>query len=349
MTISSAPTRDGFTPPRPSTVPMVLDGIGHDFPGEPVGNDHFTRIPELGVDDAWIQRHTGVSARHWPPDGERHVDMAERAARRALDDAGLEPGDIDVILGTSATSRPRVNPTSPGNNYMDVALPVQHRLAARQAMCLDVMGVACAGFLHASAVAQGLISTAGHRNVLVVCAENPKPILNFSYRNSVLFGGGAAAGVWRADDSGTGPGGMHAVTLHSDATHYDAFDIDEQDKMVMKGKVVSDIAPGVLTEATHRALRRAGLGLADIDWIIPHQGNINLINDVRDSLGLGDDKRLLLNIERRGNTSSVSVPGCLSEYVHNGTIDRGDRVLTMAIGRGFSWGAMVFSYGRPRR
>ncbi|NGO13689.1 ketoacyl-ACP synthase III, partial [Streptomyces sp. HC44] len=243
-------------------------------------------------------------------------------------------------------ARPRVNPTSPGNNYMDVALPVQRRLGALQAMCMDVTGVACSGFLHASAVARGLIATAGHRNVLVVCAENPKPILNFSYRNSVLFGGGAAAGVWRA--GADGENGMHAVTLHSDATHYDAFDIDEHDTMVMKGKVVGDLAPGVLADATRRALEQADAGLDDIDWIIPHQGNINLIHDVQDALDIRDDKRVLLNIERRGNTSSVSVPGCLSEYVHDGTIAPGDRILTMAIGRGFSWGAMVFTYGRPR-
>lgn len=330
-----------------SSPPVLLAGTGHDFPGEPVRNDYFTSRPELAVDDAWIMRHTGVAARHYAPEGERHVDMAERAARQALADAGLEPGDVDVILGTSATARPRVNPTSPGNNYMDVALPVQRRLGAGRAMCMDVTGVACAGFLHASAVARGLIGTAGHSTVLIVCAENPKPILNFSYRNSVLFGGGAAAGVWR---SGTdGENGMHAVTLHSDATHYDAFDIDEHDTMVMKGKVVGELAPGVLADATRRALRQADTGLDDIDWIIPHQGNINLIHDVQDELGIRDDKRVLLNIERRGNTSSVSVPGCLSEYVHDGTISPGDRILTMAIGRGFSWGAMVFSYGRPRQ
>ncbi|WP_328499912.1 ketoacyl-ACP synthase III [Streptomyces sp. NBC_00457] len=325
--------------------PVELAGIGHDFPGEPVRNDHFTSRPELGVDEEWILRHTGVAARHWPPEGERHVDMAERAARRALAEAELEPGDVDVILGTSATARPRVNPTSPGNNYMDVALPVQRRLGAPKAMCLDVTGVACSGFLHASAVARGLIAT-GHRTVLIVCAENPRPILNFSYRNSVLFGGGAAAGVWRANPGADD--GLHAVTLHSDATHYDAFDIDEHDTMVMKGKVVGEFAPGVLADATRRVLRQADADLDDVDWIIPHQGNINLIHDVQDALGIRDDKRVLLNIERRGNTSSVSVPSCLSEYVHDGTITPGDRILSMAIGRGFSWGAMLFSYGRPR-
>ncbi|MEE1942791.1 ketoacyl-ACP synthase III [Streptomyces sp. TRM 70361] len=344
------------TPTRPRTerpasgravpgAPVVLAGVGHDFPGEPVGNDYFENLPGLDVDDAWIRRHTGVATRHWVPEDQRPVDPAERAARQALRDAGLEPGDVDVIIGTSATARPRVNPTSPGNRYMDVALPVQRRLHAVNAFCLDVTGVACAGFLNASAVAKGLLAATSTRTALVVCAENPRPILNFSYRNCVLFGGGAAAGVWRVSADGTD--GIQALALHSDASYYDAFDIDDQDKMVMKGKVVGDTAPPLLRKVTDEALTRSGLGLDDIDWVIPHQGNINLIRDVAGLLGLPED-RTLLNIGRRGNTSSVSVPGCLSEYVHDGTIRRGDRVLSMAIGRGFSTGAMVFSYGSPR-
>ncbi|WP_165987578.1 3-oxoacyl-ACP synthase III family protein [Streptomyces sp. YIM 98790] len=326
--------------------PVVLDGVGHDFPGPPVGNDYFERLPGLAVDDAWIRRRTGVSARHWVPEDQYPVDAAERAARRALDDAGLPPGDVDLIVGTSATARPRVNPTAPGNNYMDIALPVQRRLGARRAACLDVTGVACAGFLSASATARGLLGTLpSARTALVVCAENPRPILNFSYRNAVLFGGGAAAGLWRrAEDARDG---MHALALHSDASHYDAFDIDEEDKMVMHGKVVGDLAPSLLHTVTAEALDGAGLRLGDADWIIPHQGNINLIRDTAALLGLPED-RTLLNIGRRGNTSSVSVPGCLSEHVADGTVRRGDRVLSMAIGRGFSTAAMVFSYGTPR-
>ncbi len=331
---------------------MVLDGIGHDFPGEPIENGYFSRELGLDVDDDWIVRNTGVHTRHWLPDGERHVDTAERAVWMALDDAGVEPSSIDAIIGTSATSRPRVNPTSPGNNYMDVALPVQRRIGAGTAMCLDVMGVACAGFMHASLVARGLIATAQARNVLVVCAENPRPILNFSFRNSVLFGGGAAAAVWRADVALQEPGqlsdGLHALTLSSDATHYDAFDIDSQDKMLMKGRLVGDVAPGMLIDAARRVLGNTGLRPQNVDWIVPHQGNLNLIRQVQEGLGITEDPRVLLNIDRRGNTSSVSVPGCLSEYVHGGRVQRGDRILSMAIGRGFSWGAMLFSYGRPR-
>ncbi|MDA3648110.1 ketoacyl-ACP synthase III [Saccharopolyspora indica] len=326
-----------------SEIGMVLDGVGHHFPGDPIGNDHFERLDSLDVDDAWIRRNTGVSTRHWPGAHERHVDMAERAARMALADAGLAVEDVDVVLGTSATSRPRTNPSTPGNNYMDIALPLQDRIGARRAMAMDVMGVACSGFLHASVVARGLIATGGYRTVLIACAENPEPILNFSYRNSVLFGAGAAAGVWRAS---AGADGLLAAALHADGSYFDAFDIDDQDKMVMKGKVVGDAAVPMLAQATEEVLGQLDGGLDGIDWIIPHQGNINLITGLRDELRLPDE-RVLLNIHRRGNTSSVSVPGCLSEHVHNGTIARGQRVLTMAVGRGFSWGALAFTYGEP--
>lgn len=324
-----------------SEIGTVLDGVGHYFPGDPIGNDYFERLESMSVEDAWIRRHTGVVTRHWPDEHERHVDMAERAAHIALADAGLSAEDVDVILGTSATSRPRVNPTTTGNNYMDVALPVQDRIGAHRATCMDVMGVACSGFLHASMVARGLIATGGYRTVLIVCAENPKPILNFSYRNSVLFGAGAAAGLWRASAD---TDGLHAAALYSDGSYFNAFDIDEHDKMMMKGKVVGDTAVPMLTHATKEVLNQLDGDLDGVDWIIPHQGNINLITKLGDELEL-PNHRVLLNIERRGNTSSVSVPGCLSEHAHNGTITRGQRILTMAVGRGFSWGALAFTYG----
>ncbi|WAL63554.1 ketoacyl-ACP synthase III [Amycolatopsis cynarae] len=324
--------------------PVVLAGVGHDFPGDPVTNRYFeTEHPALGIDDAWIRRHTGVGARHWPPPGRHHVDMAERAATLAMKDAHVTADDIDVIVATTATARPRVNPTTAGNRYSDLALPLQKRLGADRAFGFDVTGVACVGFLHASTVAQGLLSSLDVGTVLVVCAENPLPILNFRYRNAALFGGGAAAAVWRRQD---GPSGLDAVVLRSDAEHFDAFDIDDEDKMMMKGKVVGAIGAGFLAEASWEALRRAGRGWDELDWVIPHQGNINMINEV---VGLLDPprERVLVNIDRRGNTSSVSVPGCLSENVHNGRVRRGDRILAMSVGRGFSWGAMIFHYGLP--
>ncbi|MEU0468841.1 ketoacyl-ACP synthase III [Amycolatopsis sp. NPDC006131] len=325
-----------------ATVPVVLTGVGHDFPGAGVPNSYFEREhPHLGVDDSWIRRHTGVATRHWPEPGEHHVDLAERAAAMALKDAGIDVGQVDLIVATTATARPRVNPTTATNRYMDLALPLQRRLGAERAFGFDVTGVACAGFLHASAIARGLIATLGIETALVVCAENPRPILSFAHRNAALFGGGAAAGVWRRAE---GPSGLEMVVLDSDAEHFDAFDIDDDDKMVMKGKVIGKLGPGLLVDATRRALAGAGLTFADLDWIIPHQGNINMINEVCSLLALPAD-RVLVNIDRRGNTSSVSVPGCLAENVHGGVIKRGDRILAMSVGRGFSWGAMIFRYG----
>lgn len=324
---------------------VQLAGVGHDFPGSPITNTYFeTHTPHLGIDDAWIREHTGVAARHWPRPGEHHVDMAERAAVQALKQAGVTPDEVDVIIGTSATVRPRTNPSTASNSYMDIALPLQGRLAAGNAFTFDVSGMACAGFLHASAIARSLLASGAHDTVLVVCAENPEPILNFEYRNSALFGGGAAAGVWRRAAEGDG---LHEVVLHSDPEHYSAFDIDPQDKMLMKGKVVSDIAPEVLTAVTREVLAAAGADWDDVDWIIPHQGNINIIKDFGRATSAPEDK-VLVNIDRRGNTSSVSVPGCLSEYVHSGRIREGDRILSVSVGRGFSWGAMLFTFGAPR-
>ncbi|WP_046469376.1 3-oxoacyl-ACP synthase III family protein [Allosalinactinospora lopnorensis] len=327
-------------------VPVVLEGVGHDFPGEPVPNSFFeTELPHLGINDAWIREHTGVHTRHWPKAGEHHVDMAERAAAQALRDARLDPGDVDVIIGTSATARPRVNPTTAGNRYMDVAQPLQHRLGASRAFSFDVTAVACSGFLHTSVVARAVLSTMNVQTVLVVCAENPRPILNFGYRNAALFGAGAAAGVWRR---ASGPTGLHGVTLRTEPRYYDAFDIDDDDKMLMKGKVVGDVAPRFLAEVTTDVLLGSGLGWLDLDWIIPHQGNIHIIEDFQKAMD-APKECVLVNIDRRGNTSSVSVPGCLSENVHNGVIRSGQRILAASIGRGFSGGAMIFSYGEPGR
>lgn len=316
-----------------------LTGVGHHFPGDPITNDDLD-LAALGVDDAWVRERTGVRARHWPASGVRHADLAVRAARTALAQAGWEPADVDLIVGTSATARPRVNPTMQGNGYTDVAMPVQQAIGATRATCLDVAGTACAGFQAASTVVEGLLRTTEARRALVVCAENPLPILSRSHRNSVLFGSGAAAATWEVVP---GRGSVRAAVLRTDARHLGAFDIDDDDKMVMKGQVVSDFAPGALVQACREALATARLEIADVDWVIPHQGNINIIRTLVEQMGLPPEK-VLINIDRRGNTSSVSVPSCLSEHVHDGTIRPGDTILTTAIGRGFSWGAMVLTF-----
>jgi 3-oxoacyl-[acyl-carrier-protein] synthase III len=336
MTILSqhqpAPTATNGCPPT------SLAGISHYFPGEPVRNDHFEAIEALGIDDEWIRTHTGIESRHWPADeDERAVEMAAKAVRDALAAADLEPGEIDLVIGTTATTRPRVNPSSATNRYMDISLPLQQQAGLVNATCFDIGAVACAGFLYSSAVAASMMASLGYRNALVVCAENPRPILNFNYRYSALFGAGATAAVWTPGAAGSG---LLDVVLHSDGAYFDAFDIDDNDKMLMKGKQVGDVGPRMLAAVGRELLQRNSLTVADIDWFIPHQGNLNMIREVCEDLALPAD-RVLTNIQTRGNTSSVSIPSCLSENIASKVVKPGDLVATIGIGRGFSWGGML--------
>lgn len=319
--------------------PARLTAIAHHFPGPPVTNEFFERLPHLGVDDEWIRRNTGIRSRHWPTsDSERPVEMGVVAATRALADAGVAVEDVDLIIGTTSTTRARANPSSATNRYMDISLPVQSRLGALRATCLDVTAVACAGFTYASTVAASLLTTMGARTALVVCAENPRPILNLDYRHSVLFGAGAAAAVWQR--SAPEESGLLDVVLRSDGRHFDAFDIDDDDRMIMRGRTIGDLGPGMLADAGREIMSRNELSPSDVDWFVPHQGNLNMIEKMAADLGLPRE-RVLTNIEHRGNTSSVGVPGCLSEAMSDGRVRAGDLVLTLSIGRGFSWGAML--------
>jgi len=337
-------TRSPSTRSPGTRAPALLAGLGHYFPGAPVPNSYFEQLPQLGIDDAWIREHTGVGARHWPDDGgERLADMGAAAARMALADAEIDVGSVDVLIGTSATARPRVNPTAHGNNYMDLSLPVQRLLGLERVVCFDVTAVACAGFLYASQVARSLLWSMDLETALVVCAENPKPILDFRYRNSALFGAGAAAAVWRRTD---GPGSVADTVLRADPEHYGAFDIDERDRMVMRGKMIGQVGPGYLRDAALTVLGRAGTGADEVGWLLPHQGNLNMIRQVGGELGVPGD-RILVNLDRRGNTSSAGMPSCLSEHVHAGIVQPGDPILGVGIGRGFSWGAMLFTYKTP--
>jgi 3-oxoacyl-[acyl-carrier-protein] synthase-3 len=321
------------------TVPARLTGIGHYFPGEPVTNEFFAQLPQLAVDDEWIRRHTGIRSRHWPTsDKERPVEMGTVAANLALADAGLDASDVDLLIGTTSTTRARANPSSATNRYMDISLPMQRSLGAHRATAFDVTAVACAGFLYASSVASAMLASTGTDTALVVCAENPRPILNLDYRHCVLFGAAAAAAVWQRcepEDSG-----LLDVVLRSDGRYFDAFDIDDQDRMIMRGKQIGEIGPAMLSDAARSILARNGLTSSEVDWFVPHQGNLNMIEQVAADLRLPRD-RVLTNIEHRGNTSSAGIPGCLSEAVSDGTVKPGDLVLALGIGRGFSWGAML--------
>ncbi len=319
--------------------PVTLAGIGHYFPGEPVTNMDIKKM--FGFDDKWITEHTGVEARHWSDENEYHVDLAKRAAEIAMKDADIIPEDIDILICTSATTRAVFNPSTSYNKYMDIAPPLQAELHAKNAFTFDISGVACLGFIDISTVAASLLSSMNLNTALVVCAESPQKILNFKYKNSTLFGAGAAAAVWKRKD--IGESGLLDVVMHSDGEYFNAFDIDEENNILMKGKVIAEKGTPSLIDVSKEIMERNNIGIEDIDWFIPHQANINMINKIQETLGIPDEK-LLLNISYRGNTSSVGSPSCLSENVYNGKIKPGDLILTCSFGRGVNWGGILFRY-----
>ena len=277
---------------------------------------------------------------HWTDnEKEPFVELAKKAARDALKKSNLREDEIDILICTSSTTRPVYNPSTVTNKYMDIAPPLQRELNLKNAFCFDLTAVACLGFVNISIAAAALLHSMNKRNALVVCVESPKNVLNFKFKNSTLFGAGSAAAVWQKcqkEDSD-----LIDVVIHSDGKYFGAFDIDDENKIIMKGKEVGEIAPKVLEKVTREILDRNGLKIEDIDWFIPHQANINIIKKLEESLNIPKEK-LLINIDKRGNTSSVGGPGCCSEFVENGTIKHGDVILTCSIGRGFSWGAIIF-------
>lgn len=326
-------------------LPMRLAGIGHYFPGSPVTSEMIEE--EHGISKDWVIERTGIESRHWADnDRESFVDMAQKAAEIAIEEANIEKEDIDILICTSSTVRPIVNPSTNENQLMDIMPPLQKKLGVFNAFGYDLTAVACLGFVNSSLAASSLAHSLDKKNALVVCVESPKGILNFKFKNSTLFGAGAAAAVWktcRKEDSD-----IIDITLHSDGRYYQDFDIDEENKIMMKGKSVASFATKALIEGAEEMLRRNNLTIEDIDWFIPHQANMNIIRDVQDALKVPDEK-LLINIRRRGNTSSVGGPSCFSEYVHDGTIRAGELVYICSVGRGYSWGGILVKYNPPEK
>jgi 3-oxoacyl-[acyl-carrier-protein] synthase-3 len=319
--------------------PVILAGVGHYFPGEPVTNKDIEE--KFGFDDQWITEHTGVKVRHWADDEEYHVDLAKKAAEMAMKDANIKAEDIDILICTSATTRAVFNPSTKDNKYMDIAPPLQAELHANNAFTFDISGVACLGFIDVSVTAASLLSSMNLNTALVVCAESPKKVLNFKYKNSTLFGAGAAAAVWKREENVES--GLIDVVMHSDGSYFNAFDIDEENNIIMKGKVISEKGTESLINVSNEILERNNITIDDIDWFIPHQANINMIDKIQKTMNIPDEK-LLLNISYRGNTSSVGSPSCLSENVYNGKIKPGDLVFTCSFGRGVNWGGILFRY-----
>jgi 3-oxoacyl-[acyl-carrier-protein] synthase III len=315
-------------------------GTGRYLPEKILTNQDLERM--VDTSDEWIRERTGIAQRHVAADDETTCDLAEQAARRAMDDAGLEPGDIDLLL---------VGTTTPDVVFPSTACLLQHRLGMAECGAFDI-NAACSGFIYALSVADQYIRNGTARNVLVVGAETLTRMLDWTDRGTcVLFGDGAGAAVLTADEN---PGilstHIHANGGYSDLLKVDVgvsrgFKAEERGgvSVSMKGNEVFKVAVNTLGRIVDETLAANQLEKEDLDWLIPHQANLRIIKATARKLKMSMDQ-VVVTVDRHGNTSAASVPMALDEALKSGRIQRGDKLLLEAFGGGFTWGAALIVY-----
>ena len=322
------------------TIRAVVKGVGHYLPDRVVPNAEFEAI--IDTSDEWIRSRSGIERRHFAAEGQLTSDLATRAAQAALADAGLEAGDIDAIIVATST---------PDFTFPSVATMVQAALGMTRGYAFDVQAV-CAGFVFALTNANALILSGQAQRVLVIGAETFSRLMNWKDRGTcVLFGDGAGAIVLEAA-AGTGSTtdrGILSADLNSDGRFKDILYVDggtstgTTGHLVMEGKEVFRHAIEKLAETAHRALEKAGLTPEDVDWIVPHQANIRIIEGTAKRMQVSMD-RVVVTVQDHGNTSAASIPLALSVGKARGQIKPGDLLVTEAIGGGLAWGSVVLRW-----
>ncbi len=323
------------------TIRAVVQGVGHYLPERVVPNSEFEKT--LETSDDWIRSRSGIERRHFAAEGETTSDLAEKAARAALDMAGLKPDDIDAVVVATST---------PDLTFPSVATMVQGKLGMTRGFGFDVQAV-CAGFIFALANANALILAGQAQRVLVIGAETFSRIMDWTDRSTcVLFGDGAGAVVLAAED-GTGTTddrGVLATDLNSDGRYREMLYVDggvstsgTSGKVRMQGNQLFRQAVEKLTDTAHRALEKSGLSEPDVDWIVPHQANIRIIQGTAKKMGLPMDQ-VIVTVQDHGNTSAASIPLAMAVGVERGQIKKGDLLVAEAIGGGLAWGAVVLRW-----
>jgi 3-oxoacyl-[acyl-carrier-protein] synthase-3 len=312
-------------------------GCGAYLPERIVTNDELAA--RLDTSDAWIRQRTGIGERHIAAAGEVTSDLAFYAAHQALERAGMNGNDLDLIVLATAT---------PDQTFPATAVKVQARLGMKRGAAFDVQAV-CSGFIFALAVADNALRLGQARTALVIGAETFSRILDWQDRGTcVLFGDGAGALVLNAvSDSGPMSRGILSTHLHSDGRQHDILYVDGGPSSTgtagylrMQGREVFRQAVQHLSSVVDEALAANGLSPADIDWLVPHQANTRIIDAVGRKLGLSAGKTVV-TIERHANTSAASIPLALEEAVADGRIHPGHLVLMEALGGGLTWGASI--------
>lgn len=314
-----------------------ITGTGGCLPGEPIGNVALIAAHGIESSDEWIVERTGIRARHLAPLGTSASDLALVASQRALAAAGRLPNDIDLIVLATST---------PDFIFPSTATILQDKLGITNgAPAFDVQAV-CSGFMYALSIADKFIRSGSHRRALVVGAEVFSRILDWQDRGTcVLFGDGAGAVVLEASEVP----GIVATALHADGRHRDILSVAGHISggqpmgdpfLRMDGQAVFKFAVKVLTEAAEEVLSAAGMTAAEVDWLVPHQANIRILQATAKRLHISPEK-CIVTVDRHGNTSAASVPLALDEAVRSGKVGAGDTVLLEGVGGGFAWGAAL--------
>ncbi len=322
------------------TIRSVVKGVGHYLPDRVVANADLETL--VDTTDEWIKSRSGIERRHYVAEGQTTADLGTLAAQAALTDAGLQASDIDAIIVATSTA---------DFTFPSAATMIQGALGMTRGFAFDVQAV-CAGFVFALTNANALIVTGQAKRVLVIGAETFSRLMDWSDRGTcVLFGDGAGALVLEAQD-GTGTTadrGILATDLNSDGRYRDLLYVDggtstgKTGYLRMEGKEVFRHAVEKLAETAHTALAKAELTSADVDWIVPHQANIRIIEATAKRMQLPME-RVVVTVQDHGNTSAASIPLALSVGKARGQIKPGDLLVTEAIGGGLAWGAVVLRW-----
>ena len=319
-----------------------ITGTGSHLPPRRVGNDELARdLAGRGVEtsDEWIVERTGIRARHFADDGVSCSDLAVEAAKRALQAAGRGAAEIDLIVVATST---------PDMVFPSAACIVQRKLGIVGCAAFDVQAV-CSGFVYALTLADSLIRTGTAGRALVIGSEVFSRILDFDDRGTcVLFGDGAGAVVLEGSDEP----GLLASDLHADGRHVEILCVPGtvahgrvlgDPLLKMDGQAVFKLAVGVLEASARAVLAKAGRRESDIDWLIPHQANIRIMQSIARKLKVPADK-LVVTVDEHGNTSAASIPLALDVAVRDGRVKRGDTVMLEGVGGGFTWGAVLLDF-----
>ena len=321
-----------------SRLRSVVVGCGSCLPARVLTNDDLAAI--VDTSDAWIVQRTGIRERHIAAEGETTAGRGAAAARAALADAGLAAADIDLIVVATST---------PDNTFPAAATLIQAELGMTHGFAFDVQAV-CSGFVYALATADKFLLSGSHRRALVIGAETFSRILDWTDRTTcVLFGDGAGAVVLEAQQQpGTSADrGVLTTHLRSDGRHRHKLYTDGGPSSTgtvgvvrMEGREVFRHAVGMITDVIEDAFAATGTTATDIDWFVPHQANKRIIDASAHKLGIAPEK-VVLTVDRHGNTSAASIPLALAEAAHDGRIERGDLVLLEAMGGGFTWASAL--------